>query len=122
MGFVTDASGRNFKDRKCEQCWSPFTPTNARGKYCLTCVPSREGNGRYLIVNYGVDQSMWDAMYFEQDGKCLICSDREAVAVDHCHKTGKVRGLLCLGCNTFLGHIETEGRLQAALDYLEDSN
>jgi hypothetical protein len=65
---------------------------------------------------------MWDAMYFEQDGKCLICKEREAVAIDHCHTTGKVRGLLCLGCNTFLGHIESEGRLAAALEYLEESN
>lgn len=122
MGLVTDAMGRSFKPRKCDQCWSMFTPTNSRNKYCTTCVPSRDGNARWLIANYGVDQFMWDAMYFEQDGACLICKEREAVCVDHDHKTGKVRGLLCLGCNTFLGHIESDGRLTAALDYLKEND
>ena len=42
---------------------------------------------------------MYDAMYFDQDGTCLICEEKEATDIDHCHKTGQVRGLLCRGCN-----------------------
>lgn len=45
-------------------------------------------------------------MYVEQDGKCAICSidvaESEA-CIDHDHKTGEIRGLLCTRCNTGLG-------------------
>lgn len=104
----------------CKHCTTPFEARTASAKYCERCVPKdRKGGMRHRqnIALYGVDKFMYDAMYFEQDGACLICKKREATCVDHCHKTGRVRGLLCLGCNTLLGFIETEGRLDAALDY-----
>jgi hypothetical protein len=77
---------------------------------------------RQRIMLYGVDRAMWDAMYFEQDGLCLICLEREAYVVDHDHDTGKVRGLLCLGCNTMLGFLETSGRLAAAKSYMSQAS
>lgn len=77
----------------------------------------QNSRNRQNIRLYGVDAQMFDAMYFEQDGKCLICNEREATCIDHCHETNRVRGLLCLGCNTLLGFIETPGRLEAALEY-----
>jgi Recombination endonuclease VII len=62
---------------------------------------------------------MFDAMYFEQDGKCAITSCyREAVSVDHDHATGKVRGLVCQGCNVALGFVEDAAWLDCAFDYL----
>jgi hypothetical protein len=69
---------------------------------------------------YGVDAQMFNAMYFEQDGKCLICEQQEAKVVDHCHKTGRVRGLLCPGCNGHLGWMETSGALQRAMNYVAE--
>jgi hypothetical protein len=57
-------------------------------------------------------------MYFEQDGQCLICKEREAVCIDHDHDTGRARGLLCRGCNALVGHVEVEGRLERTLSYL----
>jgi hypothetical protein len=62
-------------------------------------------------------------LFDEQDGKCGICGtafeSANAGRVDHDHETGKVRGLLCIGCNIGLGHLgdRLEG-LQAASDYL----
>ena len=48
-------------------------------------------------------------MYVDQQGYCAICStkfdDKKLNYIDHCHTTGKVRGLLCLSCNIVLGHI-----------------
>lgn len=62
---------------------------------------------------------MYEAMHFDQDGKCAIetCT-REAKVVDHCHATGKVRGLICQGCNVAIGFVESPGWLEAATEYV----
>ena len=106
--------------KTCPQCWGNFS---GRSKYCQTCAPYC-GKGvaqtwYRTIEKYGVDKVMWDAMYFEQDGKCLICQDREAIVVDHDHATGKARGLLCKACNGLLGFMENKERVNRALDYLK---
>jgi hypothetical protein len=63
----------------------------------------------------------------EQQAKCAICGCPEAgrintrrLFVDHCHKTQKVRGLLCYRCNTLLGLASDDpNRLRRAVEYLE---
>lgn len=113
---------------KCKQCGCD-TNDVSRKAYCHDCAPSSEVNGKgersnfkwsNLIRLYGVDKQMFDAMYFEQDGKCLVCLDKEATVVDHCHKSGRVRGLLCAGCNGHLGWMEQSGALDRALDYVAE--
>ncbi|WP_221305103.1 endonuclease domain-containing protein [Streptomyces sp. Ag109_O5-1] len=71
---------------------------------------------------YGVDKQMFEAMYFDQDGKCAIenCR-REAACIDHDHATGKVRGLLCQGCNVAIGFVEWQGWVAGARAYLVDT-
>lgn len=72
-----------------------------------------------LVQRYGVDKTMYEAMYFEQDGACAIpACVREAVSVDHCHDSGKARGLLCQGCNVALGFVENERWMDGAREYL----
>ena len=60
-----------------------------------------------------------------QDGKCGICRTACAVGnrtVDHCHKTGAVRGVLCKLCNAAVGHLNDDPRImRAAVRYLEHS-
>ena len=63
-------------------------------------------------------------MIEEQKGVCAICGmvnfDGRRLAVDHNHKTGKIRRLLCLKCNALVGSIETLGDLlPLAMNYLE---
>ncbi len=65
---------------------------------------------KILIKRYGIDIWRYREMMTEQDGKCAVCNgpptrDRD-LDVDHCHATGKVRGLLCSPCNTALGILE----------------
>ena|SRR6476620_4794778 len=115
MGFV-----KKGKTRQCKHCTVTFEHNSASQKFCEDCVRRglKEGmRDRQNIYLYGVDRQMYEAMYFEQDGACAICREREAICIDHCHDTGEARGLLCLGCNTMLGFIETPGRLEAALTY-----
>lgn len=71
-----------------------------------------------------------DLLYF-QDNKCAICKNLETrthngkvrnLSVDHCHKTGKVRGLLCCRCNITIGRFEDdEDLLEKASEYLKKS-
>lgn len=80
--------------------------------FCKQCAKERrrERNG----VNDIYDEK---EMYAEQDGKCKLCTielhlpyrysaDPQGARVDHDHKTGKVRGLLCHRCNSMIGMVE----------------
>lgn len=63
---------------------------------------------KYRESKYSFSQKEHDKIFKEQNGKCAICRTPESdlnhiLAVDHCHKTGKVRGLLCNSCNKGLG-------------------
>jgi hypothetical protein len=73
----------------------------------------------HLRRRYGITGADFDAMVEVQGGTCAVC-DQKPEHVDHDHKTGKVRGLLCYTCNRFiLGRYATPAKLRAAADYLE---
>jgi len=77
-----------------------------------------------LARKYGLTPQQVDEMSAAQGGRCLLCerSDR-ALVVDHCHDTGRVRGLLCRSCNTLLGQIEGAPHILSNLDgYLAHGN
>jgi hypothetical protein len=72
---------------------------------------------------YGITLDEYYAIAAEQEGVCAICrfpSTRGRLVVDHCHRTGTVRGLLCRACNVSIGAFrESVSGLRAAADYLE---
>jgi len=89
--------------------------------------PSITRNTRELD-KYNLSRASYNKLYKAQCGMCAICgckcwSFRE-LAIDHCHSTRKVRGLLCMKCNTALGQLDDDtNRLKRAITYLSgDSN
>jgi hypothetical protein len=84
-----------------------------------------------LKMRYGMTAAEYAAMLLIQEGVCAICRQPEtrthgrtgrtfSMPVDHCHKSGKVRGLLCQNCNRALGLLGDDvDRLKAAVRYLE---
>ena len=76
-----------------------------------------------LKRKYGLTVEEYEMMLNEQEGVCAICrkpptKDRR-LAVDHCHKAGHIRGLLCTRCNVALGLFDEDaGRVLRAYDYL----
>ena len=68
---------------------------------------------------YGIDHETVAARFKAQDGLCKICLDGPAAHLDHNHKTGKTRGLLCGNCNRALGLLrEDPERIARAIAYL----
>ncbi len=68
---------------------------------------------------YGISEEHFQQLLGQQKGLCAICQSNPATHVDHCHDTGKVRGLLCLKCNTGLGMFQDSGaELAKAIFYL----
>lgn len=65
---------------------------------------------------------VYESLLSEQKGVCAICSRAEVgkkLCVDHNHKTGKVRGLLCALCNQSIGMLQEDVNvLQKAIEYL----
>ena len=63
---------------------------------------------RDTLKLYGVDYQQYSLIWKSQDGKCAICHQvsSERLQVDHCHRTNRVRGLLCRTCNVFLGFLD----------------
>jgi hypothetical protein len=87
-----------------------------------TCKACRISQQRERTLGV-TDAQYWD-MYHEQGGRCGICRTRlnskryKAFAVDHCHTTGKIRGLLCTQCNTGLGLFKDDPvRLEKAIEW-----
>jgi len=92
---------------KCKRCTSSFVTDLQRMRSC------------------GVDSDKYNEMMDSQGYRCAICGIHTAdckrnLSVDHDHKTGMARGLLCVRCNAGLGQFkDLPGRLRDAADYLE---
>jgi hypothetical protein len=115
------------KTRKCTRCSRNralrfFTP---RGRLCADCRKkgrSKASHEARVQDTYGLEAGEYDRLFEAQGGKCAICGGtrRQRLSVDHDHKTGQVRGLLCRMCN---GRLLTAARdkpevLLKAAEYL----
>lgn len=79
-----------------------------------------------LLRKFGITLEQYKQMLDKQDGGCKICQIKDPgqrdFAVDHDHKTNKIRGLLCGPCNTLLGLAkEKVDTLSKAIEYLKDT-
>ena len=123
----------------CKECWNAYKHewrihnpdkfieqqrrnnqnTKLRGRYKVQ--PLSEQRTQRLKRLYGLTDAQYESILAEQDGRCACCGrvpDLEP-RVDHDHKTGDVRGILCHKCNVGIGLLgDTEDRVQLAVDYL----
>ncbi len=103
----------------------------AKPRLCKQHMNANNG----LRTKFGITIETYLEMYHGQEGLCLLC-DRPGVGLgmnegrqrgtygylclDHCHKTGKLRGLICWNCNLGLGYFQDSAEvLRKAADYLE---
>ena len=128
--------------RSCRKCGG--TERNARGQ-CRPCnvrrslayIARRKAAGLTRLKNpglefvwrlrsaYGLEIQDYAALLFRQEGRCAVCGvaprhDEPRLCVDHCHRSGKVRGLLCGHCNTAIGKFRDDAsRMRRAAAYVE---
>lgn len=93
----------------------------SRASWCRSCH-QRDGRERRLRTLFSLSEADYEVMLKHQDGRCAICRKlpkNVRLAVDHDHKTGQVRGLLCWACNSGIGKWNDDPKLLSrASDYL----
>lgn len=122
---------------KCRRCGRTERYVDRLGNSrCAECSRAKEAakyrdrprfkRAEQLRQKYGLTIEQVDQMLSGQGGACAICRRTEpggrwgTFVVDHCHKTGRVRGLLCDPCNRGIGFLkEDPERIRRAAHYLE---
>jgi hypothetical protein len=109
----------------CRECRSA---DNLRRYHTKTSTREATARASYKYVlkkRYGITLDQYCAIHEAQRGRCAICGTESCatgkrLAVDHCHKTGKIRGLLCQACNTAIGKLKDDPDLiRRAASYVE---
>jgi hypothetical protein len=90
---------KNLEFATCIDC-NAYNANYARRAYKKN---PRRFTARQVKSQYGLTIEQLDAMILERQGRCDICNEPSRLHIDHDHKTGKVRGLLCRDCNVMLG-------------------
>lgn len=113
---------RRVKQRRNEARWRETHPGYNR----LAARKTR-------LKAFGLTEADFNRMYEAQKGVCKICGEDpgghwlnpnvKTLHIDHCHKTNKVRGLLCLRCNSALGLFRDNPKLlEKAAAYLKENS
>ena len=127
-------------DGMCRRCWERKYYATSGGEIIRKRKRRMYANSngkakvhaRGLRLKYGLTTEEYTTMQESQGGLCSICNQKESkmvgdveqkLAVDHCHRTNKIRGLLCGNCNRMLGLAKDNAKtLRAAALYLEISS
>lgn len=114
--------------KRCPQCsevkphsdWERNKSTSdGWASYCRACRAERN-RASYFTRKYGLTEGEVGEVTASQMGVCCICLAAPATQVDHCHQTGRVRGVLCFNCNSGLGLLRDDpAAAYRAADYLE---
>lgn len=74
-----------------------------------------------MKTKYNISLEDYNKMKNIQDNKCYICKEESKLFIDHCHKSNKVRKLLCNDCNISLGRLrENKSTLENMIKYIEE--
>lgn len=120
--YYKDRSNLDGHSHSCKECLLAYRQKLREGN------PDREKEKNFrndLWKNYRIRISEYEALLFKQSGCCAICKRHHSVltrklSVDHCHKTGTIRGLLCDNCNPMIGYAKDNiENLKNGIIYLE---
>ena len=126
--------GKEKEDWQFADYINKTTGQETRRKACRECLykqqKERKGNRHkeHIQYKFGMSEVEFELMLKSQDNKCLICGTTDPsnnwakfLVIDHCHKTNKIRGLLCAKCNRGLGYFKDDPELlEKAAKYLRE--
>lgn len=114
-----------MNSERCVDC--AYRYAVGRSPRCNICRKAREKDQKHdahLRKTYGITLNDYHKLSATTDNKCFICgggTSKNYLAVDHDHKSGEVRGLLCATCNKTLGRFRDDaGRFDKAASYLRN--
>jgi predicted nucleic acid-binding Zn ribbon protein len=124
-----------FEKKSCNQCGVIFQPNGACAKFCsiecrdIAYLPRKqEHKTKRKLEQYGLQLDEYESLMIQQNNHCAICNQPEKnmlngklrrLAIDHCHISGVVRGLLCFQCNVGLSNFNDNWvLLENAIEYL----
>lgn len=130
--FYRQRGGKYGFASRCKKCvaeYDKYYQQSEKGRrYRKKYQQSEKGKmsvlKSHLKLVYGITIEEWNKVFFEQNGCCAICGIHQSelnrqLDIDHNHRTGKIRGLLCNNCNRMIGIAkENKNVLQNAIDYL----
>lgn len=117
-------NGLQSSCRKCVRKWHKERPEYVKKKNAAFKAKNPTyGRDRNRMVKFGLTPSRVEEMRIMQKGKCPGCHAElqgRNLCVDHCHKSGRVRGLLCMSCNVSIGRLgDNPETLRRLAFYLE---
>ncbi|MDE2031370.1 MAG: endonuclease VII domain-containing protein [Patescibacteria group bacterium] len=149
FGGAKSWAERSIKPKLCRVCDEEFQPSCGGNIYCDKCAPEarrklhretqkewRNKNperhavtkANFDLKKFGLTFNDYNRLFENQNGACAICKTTNpkgrgktrTLAVDHCHKSGKIRALLCNSCNGALGMVKDNVQiLKDMINYLE---
>lgn len=129
--FFPKASGNGLR-RTCKECVQARMRRwrlHRRSNVLLSRRDRKKGREKHRWLDFGLTPEGFETLRLQQGGLCAICRQAEtvrhgrrliALTVDHCHITGRVRGLLCVRCNRALGLVrDSSAVLRGIAAYLQ---
>lgn len=124
--FHKQKTCKDGRESQCKTCRNAQCAATKKRRYNESASVRRSSRNATLKQLYGITVDEYEEMLKQQRGVCAICSQIDGsgrrLAVDHCHTTGKIRGLLCTACNIALGKLKDSPELLAnAIKYLQEN-
>lgn len=117
----TRRTGKSTYQSRCKLCAARVVREARKSNPERRALVERQSKLRRV---YGMTPERYDELLKSQDGKCALCGRTEVtrrLSIDHDHKTGVVRGLLCPPCNRALGTLgDGEGTIERLRKYLKE--
>ena len=120
--FHVDKSRKSGLKSSCKSCRVKKGTKQMPPKTNKTMAEKKAEKRKHRIYGkYKIRVEDYNEMFLEQGGCCAICGSAQKILdIDHCHSSGKVRALLCRGCNVGIGHFkESQKSLYEAIKYLK---
>lgn len=130
MSEASNATAKRLRENKDSPEYEQYRLANNQAAAAWRARNPEAAARMHQKRKFGLDDGDYVRLLQRQNGVCAICHGQETaktrtgglkpLAVDHCHATGVIRGLLCHACNQILGFARDNTRtLQTAISYLE---